>query len=355
MDYTIIFGNDEGKTNTELGHTWLSLNGEIASKTVTITDGSATISTAEELYYLLSEPNCHGAKTITLTADIDAMGANIEVDFAANSGTVTINGNSHTLSNVVQNTYKEVGTGVNNGKVYISGFVPQVLSGTNVEISNITFKDCTFGDLGTGMVGIVGKVDRGTLTMNNVDIIDTTFNGNNKVGSFVGFINGGSTVTIDENCSLKNVVINSSKGESGKLVGSIANVGSNIVIKKAVQTSMDNVALNHVAYSNYTIYRGKVTLVTANLSGATQELIDRLSGLILKPEADFRPFSDDALYTLYNTSPSASHILTINGEQMNYFNNNNDNEKIVVSVEGYNENITLANKCWYIGLELADN
>ena len=357
MDYKVLFGENEGKTKAELGHTWLSLSGEIGMKTVTVTNGAATISTAEEFYYLFSEPECRGAKKITITADIDAMGANVEMNYAANSGEITIDGQNHSISNAIQNTYKEVGTGVHEGKVYISGFIPVVNAGNTVTLKDLTFKDCYFGDLGTGMVGIIGKVaTNGKAVFDNVDIDGCTFNGNNKVGSFVGWVQGSNTtfmdsVVINSDCSVKKTTINSSKGESGKLIGAITNNNVNVKIAPEVVSTMENVKLNFVQYGDanntYEIYRGPVHLNNANGSNATQPMLDKLSGIIIRNGNDYRPFCDEALFSMYGTTQDG---LKVNGVPMNYFGNADNNTPIVSF--GTKTDIKLIQKCWYVATEL---
>ena len=112
---------------------------------------------------------------------------------------------------------------------------------------------------------------------------------------------------------------------------------------------MNNVTLNHVACSDYVIYRGHVTLVDAQNSNADQNMLNNLMGLIKVSDTEFRPFSDNALFTFYS---AMTNYPTINGHTMNYMAAST--KYPLVTVEGHDGSISLLNKCWYICTDLPD-
>ena len=156
MDYKILFGENEGKTNKDLGHQWYSLNGEIKKTQVTITDdGTANVSTAEELYWLLSDVNGENATTVNITSDIDLMGADISLEMSESKDLI-IDGGNKTLSGICNVKYKDTENKDGQTKHYHSGLIPELKG--SVTIKDLTIKDSVFGSLETSQVALIGKM-----------------------------------------------------------------------------------------------------------------------------------------------------------------------------------------------------
>ena len=251
--YKVIYPEEYKDVNRETNG-WLSLSGEINKEKIELgTDNTYTVTKAEQLYYLVSENKAQNANIKFDTDKLDLMGADVGFEYNT-AGTYTITGKESgtTITGLNQITNRSVGTNENNGKKYESGLV-QAVGKYNVDnkitltISNITISGATIGSLDIGGVGaVIGRTEKGTtVTLDNVRVVDTIVNGQNKVGGLVGHVQSGN-LTINDKCSMENVTINCSEGEAAKVVGAI-NQESTVTIKKAFgEDWVKNVTLNLV-------------------------------------------------------------------------------------------------------------
>ena len=269
--YSVIFPEDY-KTATK-ANGWLSLSGEINKEKIEPGDDNTyTVKTAEQLYYLVSENKAQNANIKFDTDKLDLMGADVGFEYNT-TGTYTIRGaeGGTTITGLNQITNKSVGTNENNGKKYASGLVQvvgksKVDNGITLTISNITISGATIGSLDIGGVGaVIGRTEKGTnVTLDNVKVIDTIVNGQNKVGGLVGHVQSG-TLTIKDTCTMENVTINCSEGEAAKVVGAI-NQESTVTIEKAFgEDWVNNVNVNLVKGT----YDRKTVAVAANTEVST--------------------------------------------------------------------------------------
>lgn len=234
-EYKVLFPEEnKGKTNKDLNHQWLSLSGVINTKEVEVTKSTdntytVNITSAEELYWLSQnyENSNWNNLTVTLPEELDLMGADVTFVVnpqgkAATKKSLTIAGPESgmaVITGLAQSSKKYVSS--ETGKSYYSGLI-SLISYATAKIKNITIKDAVIGDLEYGSVGaVIGNQSGGNVTLDNVHIESTVVNGKNRVGGFIGHAQGGIT-EIKDNCSLKNVTINCSEGESGKIIGTIS-------------------------------------------------------------------------------------------------------------------------------------
>lgn len=234
-EYKVLFPEEnKGKTNKDLNHQWLSLSGVINTKEVEVTKSNdntytVNITSAEELYWLSQnyENSNWNNLTVTLPEELDLMGADVTFVVnpqgkAATKKSLTIAGPESgmaVITGLAQSSKKYVSS--ETGKSYYSGLI-SLISYATAKIKNITIKDAVIGDLEYGSVGaVIGNQSGGNVTLDNVHIESTVVNGKNRVGSFIGHMQSGTT-EIKYNCSLKNVTINCSEGESGKIIGSFS-------------------------------------------------------------------------------------------------------------------------------------
>ena len=313
MDYKILFGENEGKTNKDLGHQWYSLNGEIKKTQVTITGGTANVSTAEELYWLLSDVNGENATTVNITSNIDLMGADISLEMLE-SKDLTIDGRNKTLSGICNVKYKDTENKDGQTKHYHSGLIPELKG--SVTIKDLTIKDSVFGSLETSQVALIGKMAQdASAIFDNVTIENCKFIGTNKVSTFVGWVQGGNTIEIKDNCHLKNVEAISVEGQAGKLIAQVTNNNNVLTIPVGFdKNNMENVTISYVESEGRTIYRGTVALGSSNdnsfASTYTNELT-KLDGLVTKKgkTTEARVLNDSQLFGVYTIGAT----FTLNG------------------------------------------
>ena len=270
--YKVIYPEEYKDVNSEKNG-WLSLSGEIRKQEIKPgEDGSYKVTTAEELYYLASENKAQNANIKFDTDKLDLMGADVGFEYNT-AGTYTITGKESgtTITGLNQITNRSVGANENNGKKYESGLV-QAVGKYNVDnnirltISHITISGATIGSLDIGGVGaVIGRTEQGTtVVLDDVKVVDTIVNGQNKVGGLVGHVQSGN-LTINDNCSMENVTINCSEGEAAKVVGAI-NQKSTVTIKKAFgEDWVKNVNVNLVKGT----YDRKTVAVAANTEVST--------------------------------------------------------------------------------------
>ena len=276
--YNVIFPEDYKTAKPENG--WLSLSGEIREDKVDFTGNVVEISTAGQYYaFAKANKNLTAGKTVQFTVDtIDLMGADVGLQISA-VGDYTISGKDGgtTIKGLSQLKYNYTGTagaGDNAGKNYGSGLIQAINTNkaegdTTVTIENITISGGTFGDLETGGVAaVVGKVLNSkavTVNFNNVKVENTVINGKNKVGVLVGQAMGKTYINVDKDCKIKNVTVNCSEGEAGKVIGCLSTSGDSLLkVDIAFTELVENVTLNLVEgkHKRETVMLGAETDVT---------------------------------------------------------------------------------------------
>ena len=209
------------------------------AKTIT-----AKVSTPEEYAYVVDKYNNYvkngksSSLTLTLTNDLDFMGANCAI--RETKGTVTIKGegsNPVTIKNITSNVELETDAirnaqGIKAG--YYSGGLISKCTGTviieNVVIENINVKTPT-----AGQVGVVIGVAQGAsakVTFKNVTIKNCSVIGHRDVGTLVGGAQNGATVTLEGNVNIENVKVKTTGGRSALVIGKL-NGASKIVCPNA--------------------------------------------------------------------------------------------------------------------------
>ena len=263
-DYNVIFPEDY-KSETK-ANGWLSLSGEIKEQEVKIENNLATVSSAEELYYL-SKHHPEANFSIKLTADkLDLMGADISFTYKSN-GTYTFEGaesTGTTITGLAQLTNGAEGREECAGRLYASGLIQEVSGNVNLTVKNITIDGATIGDYGTGSTGaVVGRLtpnankEAATLILDSVTVKNTLVIGKNKVGGLVGFSHN-ATITV-KNCSLEKVTVNCVEGESGKVFGAVTNINLNNDSQTLDSICKDGVTLNLIESEGRKAYEGETT------------------------------------------------------------------------------------------------
>ena len=295
MDYKVLFGENEGKTKAELGHTWFSLSGEIKKVDVTVGDGGVVTLTAanaaEELYGLAT--NAQKLATVNeivfpSNAEIDLMGAEACLNIVGSTDaeapkTFKISGNGARISGIAQTNYKYSNAYGN----YMCGLFPMIGNESNddpngyaryvkVVVEDLTIENAVIGDLAVGSVGgVAGKVcANSVLICKNVDIVNCEINSKNKVGSFVGQSRENCKIYIDENCSVSGTKINTAQGESGKLIGTChsGNSGTAEIVFAIPSTAVDC----QITLTDYTGYATGEVTVPAEATGVKAAKAGRL-------------------------------------------------------------------------------
>ena len=204
------------------------------AKTIT-----AKVSTPEEYAYVVDKYNNYvkngksSSLTLTLTNDLDFMGANCAIKEA--KGPITIKGegsNPVTIKNITSNVQLETDTVRNDQNIkadyYSGGLISWCNSSVlieNVVIENINVKTPT-----AGQVGVVIGVAQGAsakVTFKNVTIKNCSVIGHRDVGTLVGGAQQGATVTLEGNVNIENVKVKTTGGRSALVVGKL-NGGSKI-------------------------------------------------------------------------------------------------------------------------------
>ena len=198
---------------------------EVAETPEVDADGVVTVWTAEQLAGVMS--NVKGVTTINIMENIDLSGRNwIPANFwdPENLAQLTINGNGHTISNMTAKGSEMVGfIGKNARKLTIKdltfenadvtatgNFVGTVIGYMygNVTLENVDVIDSTVVSTGTygirvgGLVGFAPKETGVALTMKDCDVTGSTISGYHNVGAMVGSTMT-QTVTV-KNCTAKN-------------------------------------------------------------------------------------------------------------------------------------------------------
>ncbi len=225
--YNILFPENYKGDNvrTKFPGEHFSLGGLIKEEKVEVgTDGSATVTTAGQLYYLSKHST--DVNKITINAEeIDLGGAEIAFTVAENK-TLEIVGlsNGTTLKGLVMIESRYTDPDI--GKNYASGLVAEVKKGATLTLKNIVIDHATIGGLEIGGVGaLVGRINNDTtVTIEECKVNNTTVNGKNKVGAMVGSV-ASCTLTVTD-CEVNDTTVNCSEGESGIVIGNVYNGGT---------------------------------------------------------------------------------------------------------------------------------
>ena len=218
---------NKGKTQAELGHTWLSLSMSINTtvpENFTVNTEtkvmSATVNTAAEYAYVIEQYNSAAVGTtlkLTIDGAIDMQGASIAI--GTTKGNVELSGkNNAAIKNIVSNKFFEKSTN-NSDKIeanYMAATLfAQIAKETTVTISNITFDGLTVRAIDAGNVGLIcGRLDGG-LVLENVTIKNSEAIGARSVAAVVGAAY--TTTTVNGALVLENVSVLTTQGRSAIL------------------------------------------------------------------------------------------------------------------------------------------
>ena len=221
-DYKVTFP-EEYKNVTKNDHQWYSLSGKISTEKIEKNGDDYTIDKAEQLMYL-SEQKLSGTVNIILPAKIDLMGGQLRfnTDGTANITIKPATGTAETeIKGFVNSENSKQGVkGYDDNKKKDVGLVPFIENGS-VTIENITIDGASVGanDVGSSSF-LVGEAINSTITINNVLIKNSKLYGMNKVGTFVGNVSQGSTVSVVDS-TIENVEIHCAEGEAGIYFGGV--------------------------------------------------------------------------------------------------------------------------------------
>ena len=210
----IVF-NQDMKDNVT-GQQWMSLSGDVPTDDNYSIDntGAVSIDSGAKLAHLIdAKKNTSDNLTITLSGNVDLKGA--AVDFGQTTGTITITGGTSgaVLSGIrADNNTVSPTTGEFANHKYGFGLFGNIESGT-VKLENVTIADLNVGNsLGTheggaNAIGLVaGYIGAGAnVELNDVTFKNCTVNGYQKVGGIVGQLHGTLTMT---NVKFENVTVN---------------------------------------------------------------------------------------------------------------------------------------------------
>ena len=240
---TVLFPTEhQGQTYASLGHNWMSLS-MTAVDTVKPSsanyakDGdivTAKVATVEEYAYVVEEFNKSSATSlnITLTSDMDFMGANCAVK-EAKDVTIKGEGTGVTVKNITSNVELEEQAKRNAAQInasYYSGGLISKVTGT-VVIENVVIENINVKTPQTGAVGVIVGVMQGAgakLTLKNVTVKNSSVIGHRDVGALVGAAQNGASITLEGNINIENVSVKTTGGRSALIVGKL-NSGSKIV------------------------------------------------------------------------------------------------------------------------------
>ena len=218
-----------------------------------------TVASAEELalfkYEITDAKVNYSGYTLNITADID-LGSGFWRPIAKISG-MTINGNGHTISNLLVRS----NTNSNNGG-YGFGFISNA---TGV----VTIRDLTFDNANvvkgkgyensyTGNVGgVVLAYAYGTTEFDNVQVINSFIAGYGKIGMLLGMgADPGVKVTFKD-CVSKNNTINAAY-DMGGLAGMIQR-GNGVDNGSVENCTVENITVNYDPASTYVDVKGTAT------------------------------------------------------------------------------------------------
>ena len=218
-----------------------------------------TIASAEELalfkYEVTDKKINYSGYTLNITADID-LGAGFwrPIDRVTN---LTINGNGHTISNLLVRSSITYGYGF--------GFIGNATGA--LTIKNLTFDGAdvamSYGNVG----GIVVAYTYGTTEFNNVKVVNSSINGYGKIGCLLGMgAQPGVKVTFKDCVSQNNTI---------RAVYNIGGLAGNIQRGNGV----DNATVENCTVENINVvYSGNEQYVDLNNASATLKSNDQPDG-----------------------------------------------------------------------------
>ncbi len=164
-------------------------------------DGSYIVVNASGFKYL-SEKSLESNAVLNIGANIDFSGDTVKASIVPSNGSLVVNGNGYTLSNVnIVSGAKDNTTG-QASLFYCS-------SGGTLTVSDLTVNGATVqADInGSGYAGVIVGYNEGATTLTNVDVLNSTVNGEKSCAILVGFTPAGSTLVMNgcdvgEDCSV---------------------------------------------------------------------------------------------------------------------------------------------------------
>lgn len=278
-DNKVVYPENYAETANSIN--WFNLKAdEIKLDAAPAIDANGAVTVANPSDLITSFKNASAINNMSLSGNVNMMGASTFIPKLANNDEITINGNDATISNLVSTQYATVGA-ANDKKVdaqnqkYASGFVGHVQSGATVTIKDVTFDGLTIGDYETGSAGIVAGTVQGTLVLENVTIKNCTVYGQNKVGIIAGQVSGNAEI-IMKNVKIENCTVKSSEGEAGKIFGAILGTAT---VEMDAECSVTNTTVSIDAFGNHqfvTINGVKyVTKVNGNGAVDTKTIDDK--------------------------------------------------------------------------------
>lgn len=284
---------------------------------------AAKVSTPEEYAYVVDKYNNYvkngksSSLTLTLTKDLDFMGANCAIKEVAKGTTVTIKGedsNPVTIKNITSNVELETDAirnaqGIKAG--YYSGGLISKCTGTvmieNVVIENINVKTPTAGAVGV----VVGVAQGANVTLSNVTVKNCSVIGHRDVGSLVGAAQNGAVVTLAGNVNIENVKVKTTGGRSALVIGKL-NGSSKIVSTADVKITNSTLEVYKMEslkqqFANKT--DGWDVKSTSTIEGQTQYIYS-LKATDGKQEYSAYGFRADALVLLEQTGGAPYKVVT---------------------------------------------
>ena len=231
VDYKIIIDEqfDEPDFDVQL---W---DGQ-ALKEPAIENNAYQITNAAEWAWMAKNSKANAQQyDVNVVNDIDFNGH--VVPCATLNSNRVVNGNSHTLSNIVLGYYQ-----LNSGLFNSHG-----LNMNDITIENVSYTTDKINPFADNFVGVIAGVlqDGGcNVTLTNVHLKNINLKGVHGVGSFVGFISQNSTLTLN-NCSVEDANISNfeQEGESG-FIGGLVGKATGMVTGSG--NSMTNVTVDAV-------------------------------------------------------------------------------------------------------------
>ena len=249
----------EHKDETRGDHDWFSLSMSVAKTEKPAGDNykeesgkiTAKVATTEQYAYVIEQYNNKGGNLdLTITKDIDLMGATCAIKEA--KGTITIKGegaNPVVIKNVTSNvlldsdaTHNAQGTKAD----YYSGGLIAKISGGNVTIQNVVFENIHVKTPTAGQVGIVIGVNQGgNVVMDNVTVKNSSVIGHRDVGALIGGIQNCNDkgLELSGNTLIENVKVKTTGGRAALVVGKV-NGGSKISFAEGASISVNNSAVS---------------------------------------------------------------------------------------------------------------
>ena len=176
---------------------------------------------------ITNDKTSYDGYTISIENDIDLSGG-LWTSIIQLSGTVTIDGKGHTISNM---SISEEGNGTSpSGNTYL-GFIGDLNNNTRLTVKDITFENAHVQDLNgdakyswCGVVVGHGSMDgigdgQAECTFTNVNITNSVVTGGHNNGAIMGYSCSTSRGHLFENCTVTNTFVGGYNSTSGILFG----------------------------------------------------------------------------------------------------------------------------------------